>query len=101
MTGLRRSEVLRLRLTDFDAAAGTLRIGRSKFAPERLLPLHPSTVKVLIRYLKHRQSLLPFGDCLFVGHRGQPIPAGSPHETAMSRPTPATCDTATTKIQIR
>jgi integrase len=81
VTGLRRSEVLRLRLEDFDAQAGTLRIARSKFAPERFLPLHPSTVKALARYLKNRRRLLPFGDYLFVGHRGQPIPAGTLQQT--------------------
>jgi len=81
VTGLRRSEVLRLRLADFDPDAGTLRIARAKFAPERLLPLHPSTVKALQDYLKRRQRLLPLGDHLFVGHRGQAIPAGTLQQT--------------------
>lgn len=80
-TGLRRSEVLRLRLKDFDAGAGTLRIARSKFSPERLLPLHSSTVRALQKYLGRRQRLLPFGEHLFVGHRSQPIPAGSLQQT--------------------
>jgi integrase len=81
VTGLRRSELLRLRLTDFDAHAGTLRIARSKFCPERILPLHPSSVRALLRYLRHRRRLLPLGDHLFVGHHGQPIPAGSLQQT--------------------
>jgi len=81
VTGLRRSEVLRLRLTDFDATAGTLRIAPSKFAPERLLPLHRSTVSALRRYLLRRRQLSPFGDHLFIGHHGQPIPAGSLQQT--------------------
>jgi len=81
VTGLRRSEVLRLRLADFDANAGTLRISPSKFAPERLLPLHRSTVCALKRYLVRRRQMAPFGEHLFVGHRGQPIPAGSLQQT--------------------
>jgi integrase len=81
VTGLRRSEVLRLRLEDFDAQAGTLRIARAKFAPERLLPLHPSTVKALLRYLEQRRRYQPFGEHLFVGHRGQPIAPGTLEQT--------------------
>lgn len=81
VTGLRRSEVIRLRLEDFDAQAGTLRVARSKFAPERLLPLHPSTVKALARYLEQRRLFQPFGQHLFVGHRGQPIAPGSLEQT--------------------
>jgi len=81
VTGLRRSEVLRLRLSDFDEVAGTLRIARSKFCPERVLPLHSSTVRALKRYLHRRQSLLPLGEHLFVGHHGQPIPAGTLQQT--------------------
>ena len=76
VTGLRHCEVLRLRIDDFDAGAGTLRIGPSKFSAGRVLPLHQSTVRALKKYLRRRKRLLPFGGHLFVGHRGQPI--GSP-----------------------
>jgi len=76
-TGLRRIEVLRLRLSDFDPVAGTLLVPASKSSPQRLLPLHPSVVRALKRYLSARQRLAPFGEHLFVGLRGRPIPVAT------------------------
>ncbi len=39
--GLRVSEALALLDADVDLSAGTLTVGRSKFAKSRQLPLHP------------------------------------------------------------
>jgi integrase len=76
-TGLRRVEVLRLRLSGFDPKAGTLLVPAAKSSPQRLLPLHASVVRCLQRYLMVRQRLVPFGDHFFVGLRGRPIPAAT------------------------
>jgi integrase len=76
-TGLRPGEARRLRLVDFDAGAQTLRIPSVKTSPERILPLHPTTVRALARYIAERQQVCPFGDHLFVGPRGQPLAAPS------------------------
>ena len=73
-TGLRRAEVLRLRLSDFDPKAGTLLVPATKSSPQRLVPLHASVVQYLQRYLARRERLVPFGEHFFVGVRGQPIP---------------------------
>ncbi|MFA6960685.1 MAG: tyrosine-type recombinase/integrase [Verrucomicrobiota bacterium] len=80
-TGLRRAELLRLRLRDFDPNAGTLLVPAVKTSPQRLLPLHPSVVAALQRYLELRARLVPFGDHLFVGPQGRPIPATTLNKT--------------------
>jgi integrase len=53
-TGLRIGEALRLRFQDFDARAGMIHVSRTKYSPERDLPLHPSTVRALQRYQRTR-----------------------------------------------
>jgi integrase len=59
-TGLRISEALKLRPEDFDPANRTLRIGRSKFSPPRLLPVSACTAEALTAYSRWRQkTLLP------------------------------------------
>jgi integrase len=72
-TGLRIGEALRLRLQDFDARAGTILVSRTKYSPERELPLHPSTVRALQRYQRARLQQHPAGEHFFVGPRGQPL----------------------------
>jgi len=54
--GLRRSELLRLTLSDVDPQAGVLRIRESKFHRSRWVPLSSSARKELRRYLVHRLS---------------------------------------------
>jgi len=54
-TGMRSGEALRLRLADFDAAAGLLRIAPTKFSPQRVIPLHASVVTALDRYRRLRR----------------------------------------------
>ena len=54
--GLRRGEVVRLRLEDVDAEAGVLRIRASKFHKSRWVPLSTSTTQELRRYLHVRRA---------------------------------------------
>jgi len=72
-TGMRSGEARRLRLTDFDSAAGTLRIAPSKFSPARAIPLHRSVVTALELYCRRRRRLFPATDHFFVGRTGQPL----------------------------
>lgn len=78
-TGMRISELLRLRVTDLDLHAGTLRVARAKFSPERLLPLHPSAVAALQRYLRARGRRLAVTDHFFVGLHGRPVAKNTVH----------------------
>lgn len=57
--GLRRGELLRLRLQDVDANCGVLRICESKFHKSRLVPLSRDARLELRAYLRHR-SRAPF-----------------------------------------
>lgn len=64
---------MRLRLDDLDTETGLLRVAPCKFSPERVIPLHASTVRVLQRYRRARRRLFPMGDWLFVGVTGRPL----------------------------
>lgn len=74
-TGMRPGEALRLRLCDFDTDQGRLHIRPCKFSPERVIPLHPTTVRALQRYREARQALFPMGEAFFVGTTGRPLTA--------------------------
>jgi integrase len=52
VTGIRVGESIRLDLRDFDDRHGVLTVRNSKFGKSRELPLHPSTVDALVRYLR-------------------------------------------------
>jgi integrase len=54
--GLRRGELVRLKLADVDAGAGVLYIRESKFHKSRWVPLSPSAGAELQRYLLARQA---------------------------------------------
>ena len=70
-TGLRISEALHLRVSDF--TANGLLIRSPKFQKTRLVPLHDTAVTGLGRYLKQRQARHLGGDYLFVSDDGQPL----------------------------
>ena len=55
--GLRRGEVLRLRLADIDAEAGVVRVRESKFHKSRFVPLSTSAHRELCRYLRARSAV--------------------------------------------
>ena len=74
-TGIRPGEALRLQCQDLDADEGTLRIGRCKFSAERVLALHPTTIRALEYYRQRRQALFPWGERFFVGVAGRPLSA--------------------------
>lgn len=52
-TGMRVGEAIRADRDDLDSDAGVLLVRHGKFAKQRLLPLHPTTLKALEDYLAH------------------------------------------------
>jgi integrase/recombinase XerD len=69
-TGLRISEALDLRLSDV-LPDGILQIRRTKFGKTRLVPLHPSAVDAVSRYLEERCRLAVTDDHVFLSARNQ------------------------------
>ena len=73
-TGLRVSEALRLRRSDFDPARGLLTVRETKFHKSRLVPLHPSAAAALAAYARDRDGRVPgTADALLVTDRGGPL----------------------------
>ena len=70
-TGLQRCEVCALRLTDITADGLVVR--ETKFQKSRLVPLHPSTVDALDRYLTRRRRCGAASEHLFVLSTGRAI----------------------------
>jgi integrase len=62
-TGLRISEVVKLDKSDVDLDIGTLVVRQSKFAKDRLVPLHPTTRDVLRSYAAVRDTAFPDAPC--------------------------------------
>lgn len=58
VTGMRVSEALALTRDDVDLKAGVLTIRGSKFRKSRLVPLHDSTCRALLRYAQQRDACL-------------------------------------------
>jgi integrase/recombinase XerD len=54
VSGMRISEALNLLRRDIDWNEGLLTVQKAKFGKSRLIPLHPSTVKVLETYARQR-----------------------------------------------
>jgi integrase len=79
--GLRRGELLRLRLADVDLRSGVLRIQESKFHKSRWVPVSPSACKELRQYLRARQA------CRFDARPSAPLLC---HRTRGLRPYSAT-----------
>lgn len=80
-TGMRICEALRLNVSDFNAVAGTLRVPRAKFSPERVIPLHPSTVATLRRYISERARIPTVADSMFLGRGGRALRKRTVHAT--------------------
>lgn len=55
-TGLRVGEALRLRREDTDLRNGVLTIRDTKFGKSRLVPVHATTLEVLVRYAERRDE---------------------------------------------
>ena len=59
-SGIRRGELLRLKLEEFNASQSTIRIDSTKFHKSRIIPLSPSAVNEMKMYLDRRhQTGLP------------------------------------------
>lgn len=72
VSGLRISEALALLDKDVDLQKGILTISLTKFKKSRLIPLHPTTVKILCRYKQVRDSLIsPRCESFFVSDFGR------------------------------
>ena len=74
-TGLRISEALNLERSDFDRNQGILTIRMTKFRKTRLVPLHQTAVKALIKYEKIRDRLVttPKSNAFFLSSFGKRI----------------------------
>jgi len=79
-TGLRVSEALDLRFDDLQPN-GVLLIRRTKFGKSRLVPLHPTAVAALDRYLDARRQLAVTDDHLFLSAGNRRISASTVHYT--------------------
>lgn len=75
VSGMRVSEALALDREDVDLEAGILTIGGTKFGKSRLVPVHPSTSKILAGYAEARDRLVPGVTTtgFFVSERGTRI----------------------------
>jgi integrase/recombinase XerD len=92
VSGMRVSEVQNLKLHDVDLGERVLTIRGAKFGKDRLVPLHPSTCRVLARYIARRQRLWTkrsVSGYLFVSSRGNRLDDGDIRRTfhAISRKT--------------
>jgi integrase/recombinase XerD len=79
-TGLRVSEALDLRLGDV-LPDGILHIRRTKFGKSRLIPLHPTVVAALRRYLALRGRQAVPDDHVFLSAGGRRIASSTIHDT--------------------
>jgi len=71
-TGLRISEAIALRIGDM-WPGGLLHIRETKFCKSRLVPLHPTAVEALGRYLEARHRIADDSDHLFPSVRGHAL----------------------------
>jgi integrase/recombinase XerD len=89
VTGMRLGEAVNLQKRDVDWAQGILTIRDAKYGKCRLVPLHPSTQKILAQYLRRRDRSLAGKsiDHFFVSGRGSRLDSGSIHRVfyALSR----------------
>jgi integrase len=59
VTGMRVGEAIRLDRSDYDAASGALTVRGTKFGKSRQLPLHPTAITGLNKYLRLCSELMP------------------------------------------
>ena len=72
VTGMRLGEALGLDQRDMDLDLGVLHIRRGKYGKSRYVPIHPSTVEALKRYVEARDRLFPVPPtpAFFLSERG-------------------------------
>lgn len=68
-TGMRVGEALALKLDDF--RSDHLRIRQAKFHKSRMIPLHPTTVAAMQRYLLRRRTIQSSDSHVFLSLRGR------------------------------
>ena len=90
VSGLRLGEARNLEVQDVDLEAAVLTIRCAKFGKTRLVPLHPSTCKVLTDYIHRRNrhwGQRPVSSYLFVSSSGNRLDSADIHRTfyALSR----------------
>src|SRR5215471_4557226 len=84
VSGMRVSEAQNLELKDVDLRAGVLTIRGAKFGKSRLVPLHPSTRRVLADYMSRREQVWanrPVSSYLFVSGWGNRLDGGDIRRT--------------------
>jgi integrase/recombinase XerD len=77
-TGIRRGELSRLKVSDWDRSSGSLRIDNTKSNKERLIPVPQITRQSIesylpVRYNKLEQKSVPDPGNLFISNRGTPL----------------------------
>ena len=82
-TGLRISEALALTPTDVDLPAASLTVRQTKFRKSRLVPLHPTTVAALQRYVDARRRRVSDRriETFLVSDQGTPLGDRMVHHT--------------------
>jgi integrase len=85
--GLRRGELVHLRISDYDPAERTLLVRASKFHKSRLVALSPSAADEVERYLRVRRRLPHHANAplLVSNHRGPRAYSGGSFGLAMRR----------------
>jgi len=71
-TGMRRAELMKLKLTDVDFDTKTIKV-LGKRNKERYIPLIGSSIKLILRYNKLRVDLKSDDEELFLTKKGKPI----------------------------
>lgn len=78
-TGLRPGEAAALEIRDVDLSAQVLVVRESKFGKSRHVPIHPSTVAALDRYMRQRDQIFrtPGSSFFFVSDHGTALELGA------------------------
>lgn len=71
MTGLRRAELLSLRVYDIDFSSGVLSVRAGKGRKDRSVPLHPKLIPILRRYLTQREFQRQHSEWLFASLKSE------------------------------
>ena len=82
VAGLRLGEACNLEIQDVDLQRNVLTIRNTKFGKTRLIPIHPSTRRVLADYLARRNrwwARRPVSSYVFVSNRGNRLDRGQIH----------------------
>jgi integrase len=85
VTGMRVGEALALKCSDVDLDRGVLSLSVTKGDRKRLVPLHPTAIRELARYLNVRAEKYPISPAagFFVTNRGTPLPYSTVHKWFM------------------